>query len=340
MMATLVKLRAFLFVLIFLTILTGISLFIFFSRAIKQPIKEQKSILLGAWTEGFFDPITQKLHPEKLTSFQKLINKKVSIAHYYLGWEALTTPQLLSQFSLLHRFGWQPMLSTNPYYFSDCKANPLPLYTAIANGLCDDFLKRAGTNLSKIQQPFYFVFAWEMNNENNQWSITTTGSTTTDFIHAWQHIHTIFAKQHVKNIIWVFCPNVPDNTTTPYAKIYPGNAYVDWICLDGYNWGTTQSWSSWGNFADIFTSSYNTLTHIAPSKPLMLGEFNTTDQGGNKADWYTDALTQQIPDNFPDIKAVVIFNENRPQEHVNWQIDSNPDALKAFSQSISLPIYK
>ena len=31
-------------------------------------------------------------------------------------------------------------------------------------------------------------------------------------------------------------PNVdPNNKYTPYDQLYPGNAYVDWTCLDGYN---------------------------------------------------------------------------------------------------------
>lgn len=321
--------------LIYVTILFAL----FFRAKIAHPFS--RHVLFGAWTQGFFNPITQTLHPGKLVQFENLIDKKVSIAHYYLGWEWLTSPKLLQQFNTLHAHGWQPMLNVNPYYFSQCPASSLPLYRAIARGKCDLFLTQAGKNLAKIQQPFFFVFAWEMNNEQNSWSITTTGSTPQDFIAAWRHMYAIFKKENVTHIIWVFCPNVPDNPTMPYTTFYPGNAYVDWVGLDGYNWGTTQSWSNWESFSQIFSGSYTDITHLAPNKPLLIAEVNTTDKGGNKASWYTDMLTQQIPNNFPRIDALVIFNEDRTQqEQVNWQVNTTQSSLKAFLQGIHLPTYQ
>jgi len=322
--------------IVFIIIMAGI----FISHRTSQNTRKQRHIALGVWTEGLFDAKTQKLHPEKLQQFEQLIHKKVSIAHYYIGWEALANPGLITQFNTLHSYGWEPMLNVNPYYFSQCPATELPLYKAIAQGTCDTFLYKAGKNLHQVQQPFYLLFAWEMNNKDNSWSIPYTGSTPDDFIAAWRHIHTIFKQEGVKNIVWVFCPNVPDDTLVPYNKIYPGNNYVDWIGLDGYNWGTTQSWSQWVSFAGVFTSSYNRLTALAPNKPLMIAEVNTTDQGGDKGAWYTDMLTKQIPYNFSKISAVVIFNEDRSkQEHVNWRVDVTPDALRAFRSAVNTSFY-
>jgi hypothetical protein len=59
---------------------------------------QQRHITLGAWTQNLFDAKTQQLHPEKLTHFEQMVQKKLSIAHYYIGWEALTSPKLLIQF--------------------------------------------------------------------------------------------------------------------------------------------------------------------------------------------------------------------------------------------------
>ncbi len=300
-----------------------------------------KKILFGAWTEGLFDGSSKTLHPEKLQEFENLIKRKVSIAHYYVGWEFLTSSQLVSQFDQLNSMGKKPMINVNPYYFDECPASKEPLYKVIAQGGCDNFLHKAGKNLRLVKKPFYLVFAWEMNNHQNEWSVTHTGSSNQDFILAWRHIHDIFKEEGVSNIIWVFCPNVPDDPIVPYGEIYPGDDYVDWIGLDGYNWGTTQSWSSWTSFSGVFTSSYNLITSIAPNKPLVLAEVNTTDQGGDKGAWYKDMFLSEIPKNFPQISAVVIFNEDKTMlEHVNWKVDVSQESLDSFTQAVNSPLYK
>ncbi len=306
-----------------------------------KKVVEQRHIMFGAWTEGLFDASTGTLHPEKLVAFEKLIHKKVSLAHYYLGWEALANPSLVTQFNTLRSYGWEPMLNVNPYYFSGCKATQIPLYKAIAEGKCDAFLHKAGKNLSKSKQPFYLLFAWEMNNKDNEWSIPYTGSTSDDFIAAWRHMHTIFKQEKATKVVWVFCPNVPDVASIPYNKIYPGNDYVDWLGLDGYNWGTTQSWSQWVSFAGVFTASYTRMTSLGQNKPLLIAEVNTTNQGGDKGAWYSDMLTKQIPYNFPKIAAVVIFNENRSkQENVDWGVNVTQSSLHAFISAIHSQFYQ
>lgn len=301
----------------------------------------RRHITTGAWTEGLFNPSTQTLHPEKLIAFEKLIGKKVSIAHYYRGWEALSDPNLITQFDALRDNEWTPMLNVNPYYFAQCPVTDKPLYKAIAEGKCDTFLHAAGRNLSRIKKPFYLLFAWEMNNKQLEWSVEYSGSSSEDFVAAWRRVHTIFKQEKATNIIWVFCPNTEDSTSISYDRIYPGTDYVDWIGLDGYNWGTTQSWSQWKSFSEVFTASYNHLTSIAPDKPMMIAEVNTTDQGGNKSQWYTDMFARQIPHSFPKIDAVIIYNENRStQEQVNWKIDITPETLQAFIKGIHLRFYK
>jgi beta-mannanase len=332
---------------IFITtlIIIGINLFIRTdppeNMSITKSEEPVRNIAIGAWTEGLFDAKNQKLQPDKLKEFEELINKKLSIAHYYIGWEILDNTELLKQFEQLRSFGWKPMLNVNPYYFSKCPASDIPLYRAIANGNCDDFLHASGKNLANIKDEFFLVFAWEMNNDNNEWSIPISASKPEDFIAAWRRIHSIFKEEGVTAIDWVFCPNVPEVGVLPYSQFYPGDDYVDWLGLDGYNWGTTQSWSSWVDFSGVFTASYNSITKIAPGKPLMLAEVNTTDKGGDKAGWYKDMFLKQIPYNFPAIKAVVIFNEDKTkQEKVNWKVDITKESLSAFSEAVKPDFYK
>jgi beta-mannanase len=283
---------------------------------------------------------TLTLHPEALTEVQTKIGKKVAIAHFYTGWSNLVNPKFVNQLQIASNNGWRPMVSANPYFFDKCQANGKTLYQAINSGNCDNFMKNVGISLKQYGHPIFLRFAWEMNIPSMDWSIQKTRSSPFDYISAWQRFHTIVAAQGADNVIWVFAPNTFSSSSIAYNQLYPGDAYVDWVGLDGYNWGTTQSWSSWQSFNQVFSASYSTLTAIAPGKPFMLSEVNTTDVGGDKAAWYTDMLSVQIPYNFPRISAVVFYNEDRTQqEKVNWLIDGSPAALQAFSQGVSLPLY-
>ncbi len=300
----------------------------------------QRSVYLGMWTLGFWNEETFHLQPEKLTQLENTIGKKVAIAHYYRGWENLGNARIIAELNTIDSYGWRPMLSANPYFFSKCPANGLSLYRAIAQGNCDDFLHEASKNLKTYSKPLFFRFAWEMNIDGIGWGVLKTGSIPQDFINAWRRFHDIAVSEGATNIIWVFSPNVETPGSISYNQLYPGDAYVDWVGLDGYNWGTSKPGRSWQSFSEIFSVSYNDIVALSTNKSVMIAEVNTTNAGGDKAAWYQDMLNKQIPLRFPQIKAVVFYNEDRTkQENVNWLITVSQSSINAFSENIKNPIY-
>ena len=45
------------------------------------------------------------------------------------------------------------------------------------------------------------------------------------------------------------------------STLYPGDEYVDWTCLDGYNWGPTATPPrNWRSFSYLFGPSYKQIT--------------------------------------------------------------------------------
>ena len=312
---------------------------------IQNANKSQKNqnIAIGFWTKGFFNEQTNSIHPDKLEALESNIHKKVAVAHYFRGWEHLENENEIGvELQTISTKGWVPMVSVNPYFFGKCESdNGETLYKTISTGKCDAFLKGAGAVLADVQSPFLLRFAWEMNVDSMEWSIQRTGSTPQEFKLAWQRVHSIFKSSGVKNAYWVFSPQVTSPTTIPIADLYPGDAYVDWVGLDGYNWGTTQSWSTWQSFSEIFKESYNEMRAIAPSKKFMIAEVNTVDAGGNQAEWYAKMLHDEIPKDFKDIDAIIFFEDDKiEQEKVKWFIDTTPESLDAFRKGIELDIYK
>lgn len=73
---------------------------------------------------------------------------------------------------------------------------------------------------------------------------------------------------------------IPHLTWEPWVN---GTAYP----LDGIIWGTSQTWSGWVSFYGTFKDIYNKFK--SSTKPLMIGEFASTELGGDKGKWIRDA---------------------------------------------------
>jgi beta-mannanase len=134
---------------------------------------------------------------------------------------------------------------------------------------------------------------------------------------------------------WVWSPNV--GRSTGLANLYPGGAYVDWVGLDGYNWGTSQPGRhSWQTFSEIFGRSYDKLARMT-KKPMMISETASAESGGDKAAWIRQGLLVQVPKRFPRIRAVIWFHENK---EADWRVNSSKAALKAYREVVSSPLYQ
>jgi hypothetical protein len=138
----------------------------------------------------------------------------------------------------------------------------------------------------------------------------------------------------------VWCPNVEySGSYQPLSAVYPGDGYVDWTCLDGYNWGLHPDKPSvWRSFSTAFKPTYDLITgSIAPSKPMILGELASTEYGGSKAAWLTDMLTVQLPALFPKIKGFVWME--RWDNNFDWPVETSTSSKNAFSTGIKTAPY-
>ena len=124
------------------------------------------------------------------------------------------------------------------------------------------------------------------------------------------HVHGIFAAEGVPNVEWVWSPNCASNPVEPWNTIqayYPGDEYVDWIGLSGFNW---YQWGRpWESFVAIYDAVLKDLT-CRYAKPQILAEWGSVDGGTPqtaKAAWISDAY-RQIPA-YPFVRAVVWFND-------------------------------
>jgi Glycosyl hydrolase family 26 len=207
----------------------------------------------------------------------------------------------------------------------------------IAGGAYDTYFVRWAQQARAYGHPFFLRWDWEMNGSWFPWGTTRRNpSSPADYVAAWRHVHDIFTRAGATNVTWVWCPNVdPRRKFLRYARLYPGDAYVDWTGLDGYNQTGGQS------FKWLFGRSYDQLLRIAPDKPIMIAETSSVEGGRlPKPAWVRDALAE-LPRRFPQVKALTWMNWRIHDDGKlrNWQIESSPSAQRAFARAIASPYY-
>jgi hypothetical protein len=263
--------------------------------------------------------------------FEQHAAKKVSLLHFGQPppWKTAFTG---APFDMVTTRGAIPYVSMN--------SEDVPL-TSIANGGYDSSLLAWAQAAKRYGKPFFLRWDWEMNGTWFNWGAQAKKNPAA-YISAWKHFHDIVQGQGATNVTWVWCPNTVFSNSTPLARLYPGDAYVDWTCADGYNFGTIPFKPDvWKGFYTDMKPTYDQLLTLAPRKPILIGEAASTEYGGSKAAWITDMLTTQLPINFPKIRGLSWFNWNIYENggRRDWPIESSASATAAFSQAIALPNY-
>jgi beta-mannanase len=197
----------------------------------------------------------------------------------------------------------------------------------IARGRWDRYIRKFAEQARRWGYPFFLRFDWEMNGNWFPWGIGVNGNRISDFVDAWRHVHHIFEQVGANNASWLWCPNI--GRWASLYRLWPGASYVDWTCLDGYNWGTLRG--KFVQFRDLFSAPYATIAHhIAPEKPMMLGEVASNDHGGSEAAWIA-RMFRELPTQFPDIRGFLWF-----QARSQWDFILHPGTPAARSFAAGL----
>jgi mannan endo-1,4-beta-mannosidase len=242
----------------------------------------------------------------------------------------------------------------------------------IYGGDFDGYIDSWAEGLADYGGPVYLNFAHEMNGDWTPWGVGVNGNSKTDFVRAWRYIHDRFRRAGADNVRWVWMPNkVYDNVAASLQDVYPGDAYVDWFGMNGYNWGTAVYWKScpcrskWESFAKVFDETYRQLSAFG-DKPIMIGETASADdkgkkgkkgrkgkkrRGKKKAKWIRQAMLNTLPDKYPRVRAFTWFNAKATgldttkngkvvrTAAVDWRITSSKRSRKAFAGAANNAYY-
>ncbi len=181
-------------------------------------------------------------------------------------------------------------------------------FDGLVSGKFDSYIREFALRLKRIKKPVFLRFAHEPNGNWYPWRGEKIGKD--KYIALYRRIHDIFREVGAANVNWVFCVNWEDvpKDNNSFLLYYPGNDYVDYIGLDGYNWGDTQSWSRWMSFSELFSRRYKEINQ-AFNKPILITEFSSVSRGGDKGSWIRQAFSEIR--GMDKIRGFVIFNVNK-----------------------------
>ena len=296
-------------------------LLLILSCMIAMPWNASARILIGSYygQEGW--NMTEVAHQEQ---WQGEANAVINL---FTDFDPANATNLFDQqLMAIWNHGSVPMVSWMPYHGT---STPTDIAARIAAGdydvYLDDWSSRMlaflagpdGSIGTSDDRRVYLRFAHEMNSNWYLWSIDPVA-----YVAMWQHVYNIFANKGItaSRLQWVWSVNNTDQGFYPAEQYYPGDAFVDWLAMDGYNWG--QSWTGlgWQNPTAVFGDMLARLRLLASNKPVAITEVgSSTDSAGidpyaDKSQWITN-MFQFVQDQ--GIGMISWFNRDK---EMDWAV--------------------
>lgn len=195
--------------------------------------------------------------------------------------------------------------------------------------------------IKAVGKPVLFTFHHEPETVANQ-----VNGTNAEFIAAWRHVVEEFRAAGATNVefTWIMTDygfEVPSSDRRWAPRWYPGDAYVDYIAADAYNWSTCRAGIStrWKSLETVIRPLRD-FAALHPDKQVLLTEWASAEQAGDKGAWIDAAAALFQQPGWEQFAGVAYFDRidsNFPTCH--WEIDSSPASLAAFTRMGQDPFY-
>ncbi len=270
---------------------------------------------------------------DQVRAMEQWQGKRHAVLNLFTNWQS-ASKVMDNLFNLQLPVIWQngnvPMITWEPF---TAARTPADVEVRIANGQYDAYIDawagRLKVFLSGPDGAFgtgddrrvYIRLAHEMNGDWYPWGAAMGGDRPADYVRMWQRVVGRFRaiglfQSHVQ---WVWCASGEDIGGFTAEEYFPGDAYVDWVGIDAYNWGASQSWSSWRSPEQCFEDMLLRVRRLC-TKPVALTEFASTSSTASgvsvalKSEWISAVMAWVLQ---RDIRMVCWFNEDK---ETDWAV--------------------
>lgn len=260
--------------------------------------------------------------------FHDTFGKKPYLVLIFLDWGKFPEKKIIESVykkDCILFISWEPWMA---------EAKQAIDYEGLSSGKYDKYIKDFCLYLKEINKPCLLRFAHEMNGNWYPWSGIKIGRD--NYVRMYRYVKDIFDESNCSNVKWVFSINWEDvpKENNYFLQYYPGDKYADYIGIDGYNWGNMQAWSRWMSFESIFSLRYEEIAKKA-DKPILISEFGSTSNGGDKRGWIREAM--RTIKKMKKLKAFVIFNTDK---EADWEIRKNSPAAEELKRQLKSNYFK
>lgn len=286
----------------------------------------ERQVFVGVFREG------APRNMNYVQQFAQQAGRQPAMIMWYQDW-AQVFP--LEDVKKVGDYGAVPHIVWEPWYWNNHQEVQVK---DIIAGKWDGYIESWAKAIKAYGRPIFLRVGHEFNIDGYPWGLVNNDKNPETYIKAFRHVVDVFRRNGTTNAKWVWAPmnySFPAEAWNDWTKAYPGDNYVDWIGFDGYNWGTTQSWSDWQAFKYLFRDQVRLARKLWPKKPIMVAEFASAEKGGDKAAWLKE-LPSYLKTSMRDIEAIVWFDLKK---ETDWRIDSSEKSLAAFRQIMQDPIF-
>ncbi|MDV6310231.1 glycoside hydrolase family 26 protein [Gordonia amicalis] len=230
----------------------------------------------------------------------------------------------------MRRAAATPLVTLEPWNPHDGQIQSDYALRRVAAGQHDATLYQWAGQLAAWKHPVLLRFAQEMNGSWYPWSVGVNGNSAAGYRNAWRRMHSIISKA-APNVSFVWAPNTITEGTTDFSSCFPGQKFVDYLGLDGYNWGTIPG-HQWQSADKLFSHSITTLGRLAPDLPILVTEVGCAEgnQPEHKAQWIREFFT--VIEANERVLGFVWFQMDKERD---WRFNSSSASTAAFRESVA-----
>lgn len=279
------------------------------------PIPPRKTVQLGIVIDDY-------VSGSAVAELEKITGKKFATVSIFKQFGGGNSNLSQGDLSYIKNSGKKLLLAWEPWDPQAGNHQSRDYLQEINSGAQDGYLDQFATAVKNYGGQVIIRFGHEMNGNWYPW-----GNRPAEYISAYRRIHGMFVSRGAANVRWMWsinAENVPPSPITAVRQYYPGDAFVDIIGLDGFNFGTSQPGSVWRSFTAVFSPAYQYIAGY--KKPIMISEIGCAETGGDKAQWIRD-MAGVLREKMPGIDEIVWFNLNK---ETDWRIESSPRSQAAW----------